>query len=460
MALLIALCAAAQAQAAEASKPASAGLVNDWLRRESPAASAWDLGGQFRVRYEVKEDGGSFPNRDFITGLDNSNDYLLLRTKLHLGWTPSSWVTAYVEGRDARDEGDERAVPEADAFDLHQAWLRLGDPKKFPLSLKIGRQELLYGDERYVGISDWSNTGRSFDAAKLRVENEALWVEAFSGRVVLPRDRHHNIPNDYDWFSGLYASTGKLMPWQQTELFFISRNISDGSPAAVAPGAGGSGPRDIYTAGTRWKSSPSLGNWDYTFEAAGQFGSINQAGARLEHQAFAVNGSGGYTWKKAFGSPRASIGYDFGTGDSDPTDEKNETFEMLLGTNHRLYGLMDLMGMRNMHIPRAGLSLKPARDITVSLDWLGFWLADTSDFFYPESGAGRSQNGYGRNPGFSAYVGNELDLLVTWRMAAWGQAQAGYGHFFSGDYIRASAAAGGRPDEDADWLYLQMVFNF
>lgn len=147
-------------------------------------------------------------------------------------------------------------------------------------------------------------------------------------------------------------------------------------------------------------------------------------------------------------------------GDSDPTDGTNETFELQFGTNHRLYGLMDVMGLRNMHIPRLGVSLKPAKDLTVSVEWLGFILADTADFLYPESGGARNANGYGRHPGFSSFVGNELDLNLVWKVVSWGQVQGGYGHFFAGDYIRQSAAAGGRSATDADWFYCQFVLTF
>jgi len=451
----------AAGQGGAAAAPPSGGLVNDWLRDEIPKASAWDVGGQFRTRYEVKENAGSFPNSDFPSGLDNSNDYFLFRTKAHLGWSPATWFSAYAEGRDAHAVSDARPVTETDTFDLHQAYLRLGNPTRFPLTLKLGRQELLYGDERYIGIADWSNLGRSFDAAKLRFENAAFGVDAFAGRQVLVRDDHFNVANDYDWFSGLYASTRRLVSWQDTDLYFLARNVGADSPSAITPTLGGPGPRDIYTVGTRWRSVPGkLGNWDYSFEAAGQFGSVNQGGTRREHRAFAINGAGGHTWNDAFGSPRLAIGYDFGSGDSDPLDGRTETFEPLFGTNHRLYGLMDLFGQRNMHIPRVGGSFKPVKDVTVSLEWLGFYLADTADFLYPESGAGRSQNGYGRNPAFSSFVGNELDLLVNWRVASWGQVQAGYGHFFTSDYIRQSAAAGGRNTKDADWIYLQGTFNF
>jgi hypothetical protein len=251
------------------------------------------------------------------------------------------------------------------------------------------------------------------------------------------------------------------VPWQDTELFFLARNVGANSPTAITPTLGGPGPRDVYTIGTRWKSVPDkLGHWDYTFEGEGQFGSINSGGSRLEHEAFVISGTGGYTFKKYFGSPRLALGYDFGSGDSNPTDGQTETFEPLFGTNHRLYGLMDIFGLRNMHIPRLNGSLKPAKDVTVTVEWLGFWMADTADFLYPETGAGRNQNGYGRNPGFDSYVGNELDLLVNWRVAVWGQLQAGYGHFFPGDYIRQSAAAGGHDVEHANWVYLQATLSF
>lgn len=203
-----------------------------------------------------------------------------------------------------------------------------------------------------------------------------------------------------------------------------------------------------------------FGALDYTFEAAGQFGGIGRGAARLDHQAFAITGTTGYTFKETFGSPRLWIGYDFGSGDRNSTDTKNTTFDLLFGGNHRLYGLMDLFGLRNMHIPRAGVAAKPTKDLNINVDWLGFWMAETADFLYPESGGGRAGNGYGRNPTFDAYVGHEIDLNASWRVTSWGQVQGGYAHCFAGDHIRQSAANGGRRAKDADWVYLQLVVSF
>ncbi len=444
-----------------AGAPASAGLVNDLLRKESPGAAAWDLGGQLRTRFESKQEAGSFPNRDFLDGLENSNDYLLFRTKVHLGYTPNPWIQIYTEGRDSHSLGDERAVSETDAFDLHQAFVRIGDLSAFPLQAQVGRLELLYGDERYVGISDWSNTGRSFDAARLRFEQEGIRVDALGGRQVVPRDRHFNRVNDYDWITGIYASSRRWTEFQDTEMFAFSRSVANGSPTAFTPSLGGPTARDVVTVGTRWKSVPGkLGPWDYTFEGAAQFGSLNAVGGRLEHRGYAVNASGGYSWSKAWATPRLGVGYDFGSGDGDPTDGENHTVELLYGTNHKLYGLADLFGMRNLHIPRMNATLKPSKDLNVTVEWLGYWMVETADFLYPESSGARAQNGYTRHADFDSFVAHEVDLLVNWKLSGWAQVQAAYAHVFAGNYVEQSAASAGRDARGADWFSLQAVFHF
>src|SRR5947207_15869373 len=65
---IIAACSVARAAEQSAANatmqppPVAPGLLNGWLREQSPAFSPWDFGGQFRARYEVKENGGSSGN--------------------------------------------------------------------------------------------------------------------------------------------------------------------------------------------------------------------------------------------------------------------------------------------------------------------------------------------------------------------------------------------------------------
>ncbi len=443
--------------AAPAAKPAaaSAGLLNDWLRAQSPEWKAWDIGGQFRVRYEAF-DGGSpaAPNNDFQkSGVDNDNRYLWTREKLHLGYT-APWFNAYVEGRNSNNAGDDSDPSSGeDSFDLHQAYLTLGNAKAFPITAKVGRQELAYGDDRLIGASDWGNSGRVFDAAKLRYEDKNVWVDAFASRVVLPVDDEFNEPDHHDWLFGVYASSKTLVPVQESQLYFLSRNVGEGSAAGTAP-------RDIYSAGLRVKSLPGqLKGWDYTGELVKQFGSINQSGTRREQDAWASSVGGGFTWAKVFATPRVGVEYNFSTGDSDKNDDTSETLDNLFPTNHKHYGLMDYVGWRNIHNPRLSLSAKPHKKVTVSLDYHLFWLADTHDSFYPQGGRGRNSNGYGKNPGYDSFAGSEIDLDVNYAVTTWAGVRAGYGHFFPGNYVDSSKAGVGG-STSADWVYVQATVNF
>ena len=463
---LLALLASPDLLAAPADAPKSAGLLNDMLRQNSPAFSEWDIGGQFRFRYEVRDDAGSFPNNDFIDqGLDNGNDYFLFREKLHIGWQPEDWLKLYVEGRGSQVGSDDRKPsPDKDVWDLQQAYVEFGNAKLFPLTAKIGRQEMSYGDQRFIGIGDWSNTGRSFDAVKFRYNiSEKSWVDVFTSRVVIPIDDTFNESNDYDQFSGIYASSQELLKGIETQAFFLARNVGDQSPNAVSPGVGGPSERDVYTYGVRLKSLPdAFQGWDFAFEGAGQFGEVVTTGVSRDLRAYALTGSAGYTFDNVASKPRIGIGYDYASGDSDPNDGEQETFESLFGTNHSLYGVQDLIGLRNLSSPRISFSAKPVKNLTLTADYLLFWLADTNDSFYPESGAGRAGNGYGKNPKFGSYVGSEIDLVAKYAINSWSEVHLGYAHFFAGDYIQDSVesvpANGGTTD--ADWVYTQLTVNF
>ena len=451
----------------------SAGLINDWLRGESPAFTNWDVGGQARARFESKS-GFAVPGAG-VNAVDFSqstpdNNYWLLREKLHLGWRPCSWFTVFGEARDSSSFNDKRTPePEEDSIDLHQAWLALGNAKAFPVTAKVGRQELSYGDERFVGAFDWNNLGRVFDAAKLRFENENLWVDAFSGRVVLINDGEFNVDNDYDWFSGVYASTRTLVPKQETQIYFLARNTGEKSPAATtgSPQAGGPPERDIYTVGLRLKSLlEQFDGWDYDAELAGQFGDYFEPSLseHLNHEAFAAHIGGGHTWSKMKATPRVGLAYNYSSGDSNPTDGKHETLENLFPTNHKFYGYMDFVSWQNIHNVRLTASVKPAKAFSATLDYHLFWLANTHDSFYAVTGARRGGltstpgTGYGINPGYSNFAGSELDLVATYNVKKVVTVQAGYGHFFRGQYVKQSLATTG--SKDADWFYLQAVLNF
>ncbi|MES2996966.1 MAG: alginate export family protein [Verrucomicrobiota bacterium] len=444
---------------------ASPGWLNEMLREGNQVAEAWDIGGQIRARFESRSNAGVSPNTDFIRNAGNDNDWLLLRQRFHVGWRPSPWLQAYVEARGSQAFSDARdPSPDEDVIDLHQAFLNISNAEQFPLTLKIGRQELVYGDQRQIGTGDWGNMPRSFDAAVVRYHvAEKSWIDLFTSRVVIPQDDEFNVSNDYDQFSGLYASsTGVLDGWE-TDVYFLARNVGAKSPDAIEPGVGGPSERDVHTYGTRLKSLPKAhGPWDFTFEAAGQFGEREATAGSLDLRGYLITYTNGYSVPGISSAPRIAFGFDYASGDSDPGDGRSETFEPLFPANHAFYGLMDLVGPRNLFSPRLSFSMKPAAKLSVAVDLLTYWLADDGDSFYPSSGGARNANGYAADAGYGSHLGTEIDVLMKYTVNPQADFQLGYAHFSPGEHIDNAVASVPANDGStgADWVYTQLTLNF
>jgi hypothetical protein len=52
-----------------------------------------------------------------------------------------------------------------------------------------------------------------------------------------------------------------------------------------------------------------------------------------------------------------------------------------------------------------------------------------------------------------------VDIVATYAVKSYASAQVGIGHFFVGDYVRSSLAGLGGAT-DANWVYVQVLFNF
>ena len=459
---------------------------------------AWDLGGAERVRFEDHEGYNitgvpgvpAKANNDFrASGASVQNAYLMSRLRLHIGYT-NKWWGAYVEGQSSLVEGDRRWAyfanplpagetnhkgdgPESDAVNLHQAYATIGNLQEFPVSLKVGRQVLSYGEERLVGAFDWNNIGRTFDAIKVRWQNDWVGADFFTARPVIPQDGRFDSDNDHEYLSGVYATTLKV-PANILDVYFLARNASrealTNEPSPQFPQASA---RDIYTVGGRLKSKPgAIGPWDYSFEGAYQFGDFvdTRPGApaqRLDQNAFMFVAQGGYTFTNLWAKPRLGAEFDYGSGDDNSKDGTHGTFDNLFPTNHKFYGSLDFVSLQNIEDAGVNLSLKPHPRLSLTFMGNFLWLADTHDNFYTVAGAPRGGTGatpggtgYGINPNYSSFVGSEFTAVGGWAMTPFAMLEAGYGHFFHGDYISQTWSGAGFGARDAEFAYLQLNLTF
>jgi hypothetical protein len=391
------------------------------------------------TRFEAREN-----NFDFNDSVDALTDdsWLLNRFRFGALLKPTDSVRFYFQGQDAQEIGSERPdLPGAlgaegdNTLDLRQAWVEVGGGKVSPFSAKVGRQVLMYGDQRLIGPLEWSTLSRTFDAVKLRYDNgDGLWVDSFVSSVVVP-ERGSFDESDHDSvFSGIYAHIPKSGP-QDTEVYLLHLNDDDRDD-------------DFITLGMHMKSNvEELGAWDYEAEFAFQTGT---AGGR-DLTAFAGYVEAGYTFTHAW-KPRVSLEYSCGSGDDNATDGDEGAFQNLFPTNHLHYGLMDTWSWSNLHNVALHFSAKPKPKLTAGVDLHAFWLADTDD-------AWRRANARTQvrpiSPGASSFSGMEADVLVNYAVSNNCTLTAGYSHFFAGDYLDDTGAG-----DDADFFYFITGLKF
>jgi hypothetical protein len=413
-------------------------------------SNVW-VAAQERARVEYRANNFTF---DSSVGADE-DWFLLNRARLGVGAEPFDWLTIYGELQDAREIGSRRVPPDRnldeDTIDFHQGWFAVANYADFPVGAKLGRQELSYGDERMIGLSDWSNTGRVFDALKLRWQLERCWVDFFAANVVVVDDNSFDDKPDWaDDFYGLYGHTDALEKhvW---ELYALYRDKQDAVNAGAA--------RQLYTLGTRFATNPKMAPWDYTVELIGQFGHVQTPGGQFgeasaawaRHEALASAVSAGYTFHHDW-KPRLGVGYDYASGDRNSRDGKDGTFDPLYATSHRPLGFIDLVGFKNIHNPRATFSVWPRKTVKLQLDGHLFWLAEARDAWYRSNNSAVRRDATGNSGNF---LGSEIDLTATYTPHARVKVQAGYSHFFTGDFVRDTGA-----HSDAEFFYTQVAFSY
>ncbi len=406
------------------------------------------LGGQIRERYEY------FSNFNFGAGTQDDSGYFLTRglfhADLHVTDTFRLFAQFKTSMEDGRDGGP-RPV-DADEVDIEQLFFDIKVPlpigEKDSSTLRVGRQNLIYGAQRLISPLDWTNVRRTFEGAKLSNTIGSHTLDFFWVRPVLIDKEELNDGDGDQSFAGIYdtialpevfdkAAASKL------ELYFLAlnQNANATRPADA----------DTYTIGARFSSTPKP--WDIDAEFDYQFG---QAGAG-DISAYSVALEGGYTFAECAYTPRLYLGFDYASGDSDPTNPDKGTFNQLFPLGHAYLGYIDVIGRQNIVDIHPGLQMTLLKDkdyaklVKLRADYHFFWRADADDALYGVTGAvQRADNGTD-----ATEVGQEIDLLIDWQVDRHLAFYFGYSHFFAGEFIDDTGA-----NDDIDMVYIAGTYTF
>ena len=370
--------------------------------------------GEYRTRIEGFSGGG------FNDGNDDA--YWLGRFRLNAIVRPNSSMRFFIQTHDARAFDRTTgglANPVRDTFDLRQAFGEFGTTTM----VRLGRQELAFGEERLIGGVNWLNNARSFDAGRLTIKRKGVQVDAFAASVVTIQPDAFDKSGGGNALYGTYVALSTLMPKQAVEPYFFWRQSR-----GLAAELGGTATLRQATTGLRMagKLPASL---DYSGEVALQTGSVGPDSIG----AWASQGMMGKTFGGASLKPRLFAELNHASGDANAKDGTRGTFDQLYPTGHDKYGLADQVGWRNINHVRTGVELKPTSKWQVSGGYHSYWLASATDALYSAGGAVVARSSAGTA---GRFVGQEVDLQTTYIYSPQIQIAGGFAHLIPGTFLK------------------------
>jgi len=373
---------------------------------------------QIRAREENQSSDKYVSGNDAVYGLTRVWGGLEIR--------PAKWLTGYVQFVDAHALGLPLyyvAANQRDAFDDRQAFLEFHDK-----SLKViaGRQELRYGGERLLGISNWTNTSRTFDGFVGRIGNKNR-LDLFSTSVVAI---HATSLDKHGAGLTFHGAVGTITTWVphtviQPFVYFKalprveSQQKTYGTEMEATPGA------EV--------SAKVLGGFYFDMLGALQRGSYASDAIR--------SGAGyvkaGYGVQRLDWKPRLGGEYDYASGSPHTDAQRIGTFDQLYPSNHNAFGLTDLFGFQNIKEERVNLDLAPAKHLAVLIqqDWLR--LSTVHDSVYSGSASATVKAPSG---GFlSDDIGREFDASGQYAFRDRVTLNVGAGHLLPGTLMSENA---------------------
>ena len=407
--------AASQQSALQA--PATIPVKPPIFNRANERLPAW-----FRLRGEFRERMEGFDGLGFNSTREDL--YWLSRLRVNATVTPSKSLSFQAQVQDARvgkKTVGPTGAPFKAAMDLRMAFADVGATSG-PVTVRAGRQELVYGEQRLIGHVSWLNAARTFDGVRATIRSKPFSVDVFATSVVRILDGEFDKSGAGNRFAGVYATTAKLIPAATVEPYVLfKRDVN------LRAEAGAFGTLKETTTGVRIAGRLPA-RLDYGVEMAMQRGSLGTDDIRAWAGHWQIRESfPGRTAVKLTGE------YNFASGDSDPTDNVRGTFDQLYPTPHDKYGLADQIGWKNVHHARAGFEITPLKGLPFTTNYHSWWLAEDKDAIYNAGSAVVARVATGAP---DRHVGQEIDFQVSRALTPQIQAAAGYAHIVPGAFLK------------------------
>ncbi len=377
------------------------------------------------------EAASNFSFTDFTFTPGNGDQRMLLRLRPSLSFTPTDYLSARVEGQWYRHNGN----TDSDKISLYQGFVE-GTLPGGKVSLRVGRQELVYGSTFMIG-NDTFFDGLSFDAVKLSLKPvKPLSVDLFAGKYT--KDNSGGVTGELYGIYGVYTVDDDL----SVDLYGL---LDTGGQGLIHEGKD----ERTYSVGARLAGKMGK-RAAFEVEPVYQFGRHVEPSSHRDISAF--GGHADLTVDPDLGRyhGKALLSYAFGSGGTD-----GGTFREFHNPNNdtSLIGDIsvagDLSGVSatgpagntvhasGLHLITAGGGVDVTEKINVSLDGHYYRAVKTP-------------------AGISKDVGFETNFIVTCKLTEQVSILASVNRFFTGQFYRDATGSG----KDVNYGYLQLQATF
>ncbi|QJW91816.1 alginate export family protein [Spirosoma taeanense] len=436
----------------------------------SSAYAQFTFSGQLRTRSEYRNGQGTL-----LKESDRAAFFTSQRTRVSAAYSGYR-IKAFATLQDVRVWGQDASTinrttnADLNGLLLHEAWgeFSLLDTAQTKLgkelSLKIGRQELVYDDVRLLGNLDWLQQGRRHDMALLKYGNKGWMLHA---GVAYNQNRELKSGTIYNGTpTGYTAGTNGIgTAYKSLQFAYLGKKFSAGSASfliikddfnqyVTTPSSGTVAATRTYSDGT-W-SRVTLGSYvNATVKKLGvKAEAYYQTGRDKDGRtisAYLLSGSLTYATSQR---TAITVGEDYTSGNEpgNATTSTNRRFDPLYGTPHKHWGYMDYFyvadgfgvgGLSDFYLK---VRYKPLDRLTMSLDFHQF--ASTNTIV-----------GTDKIPLSKPSFGQEYDFIAQYAVTKQIGLEGGYSVFSATDAL-AAAKAVSNADKSATWGYLMVNLKF
>ena len=340
----------------------------------------------------------------------------------------------------AQDTNFPAGPNDQDQWDINQVFMDLsGSLGGIDGRARVGRQYVVLGSSRLVGLRDGPNVRERFDGGRLTFkDNAGNTVEALALRdVVTSLGAFDDSSTHGDELWGVYAVLKKhgATP-SNIDLYYLGLDRSD---SVYARGVAN---ERRHSFGTRvWGEKDG---WDWNWEAVLQTGTFGNTGIA----AWTVASITGYTFAARDWKPRVFLSANIASGDN-PKGRDLGTFNPLF-PRLPYFEEAGFLAPENFKNLQPGLQFKLTEKVQLGIDWNFFWRENNHDAVYvrglrPLAGTKAAQG---------SFVADIATLSAQWQVSRNILLEGGYSHFFAGDVITHAAG------KDSDFAYSAVTLAF